>query len=181
MKSKPKTKKSVKTIDRTEFIIIIFFVFFGIVWMQYIIPQMQDSAWFNNLTPVGAYFVYNIGIISIFTALFGIPVGYFISEEIDPLSTIKGGFMVFIGFSWLADLQISPLAWTRDGILAVPLTHANMEIASVDYMFGWIFQQFGAQGHWIYDLTYTGVPILTIVILAFIYSPAKLLKIMGVK
>jgi hypothetical protein len=167
--------------SQNKLIIVAFFILFGITWMNYITPIMENSIWFNNLNPVEAYIVYNIGLISIFAMLFGIPIGYFITGNTDIFTVLRFGFLSFIGFSWVIDLSVAPYAWARDGTLAIPLTNQNMEIASVDYMWGWIFQQLGAHGHWIYDLTYSGVLIMGILVIAFMYTPAKILKILGVK
>ena len=164
-----------KKIEESELIIIAFFAVFGIAWMWYILPWLQYSEFFINLNPPETYIVYNTGIIALFVAVFGIPVGYFISGKINILDSIRGGFASFIGFSFFLDMWSSPLAWTTNGILSVAPTSDNIEKASVDYMAGWMFQQFNVQGSLLYLTVYVLVPIISIFIMAFILKPKELL------
>lgn len=179
-KSKYANRKSDgRGIEKAEIIIIFFFAVFGIVWNHFVIPAMQDSAFFNHLNPVEAYFTYNLGLILIFIAFLGLPVGYFINGEISIVDTIRGGTSVFIGFSWVLDLLQPSFAWNRAGDLVIPLTNENMEVTAVDYMFGWVFIHLGVDKIHLYDMVYTGVPILAVIIIAFVSPPKKLLELLG--
>lgn len=180
LKSKYTNKKSDgRGIQKAELIVLFFFAVFGIVWNRFVIPAMQESAFFNSLNPVEAYFTYNLGLILIFIAFLGLPVGYFIHGNVNILDTIRGGLSVFIGFSWVVDLLAPPFAWNRAGDLVIPLTHENMEITAVDYMFGWLFIHLGIDKIHIYDMVTSGVPIFTVIIIAVMSPPIKLFELLG--
>lgn len=147
--------------------------------MWYVIPYFQTSNLFTQLNPIQSYITYNIGVIFLFSAVFGIPIGYFIHGKVNINDIIRGGFSSFIGFSWFIDMWSTPLAWDKYGTLLIQPTASNMEASAVDYMFGWIFLQLGVHGSIVYDLVYIGIPIISIIIMALILKPKELLKIIS--
>ncbi len=164
-------------IEESELIIIAFFAIFGIAWMRYALPCLQYSDFFISLNPPETYILYNIGIITLFVVVFGIPVGYFIKGNINIIDSIRGGFASFIGFSFFLDMWSTPFAWNTNGILSISPTSDNIEKASVDYMVGWTFQQFNIQGSMLYLAVYVLIPIISIIIMALILKPKELLSL----
>lgn len=175
MKSKLKSKGNGRKIEKIELIIIACFAIFGVIWVWYILPWLQYSKFYLALNPIGAYVVYNTGIITLFIAFFGIPVGYFVKGDINIIDLIRGGFASFIGFSFFIDLWSTPLAWNKNGIVAVVPTPDNMETSAVDYMAGWVFQQLGIHGSMLYLAVYVFMPIIAVIVMALILKPKELL------
>jgi hypothetical protein len=170
-----KTKK----IEKSEMYIILFFALFGISWMLCVVPYLQSSDYFNALNPIQSYLTYNIGLIFLFTALFGMPISYLINKKINVTAILQAGFSAFIGVSWFIDLYAAPIVWNSNGELLISPTPLNMGATSAEYMFGWIFQQIGFTGPMLYYSIYAGIPILSLIVIAFITNPQKLLNVIS--
>ena len=108
-------------ISKIEAIVIAFFVLFSAVWMIFLMPFLQGSPWFYELSPIYAYWIYNIGWMFMLVAVLGLPVSYFIEKDSNVISLLRGGFASWFVVSWIYDLAQAPFFLSPSGQVLVQL------------------------------------------------------------
>lgn len=144
-----------------------------------VIPQFQSANWFLSLNPVEQYILWNLGIILLFTGIFGVLVNAALRKRFSIANILLHGIAGFIVFSFVIDMIEPPFALNAMGQFIIP-AGATLEGTSVDFMTAWLYQTaFGISGPLLFWLTYLVTPALAIILFVIVLGPKKLLKIYG--
>ncbi|MDD5453984.1 MAG: hypothetical protein PHW62_00590 [Candidatus Ratteibacteria bacterium] len=177
MQARPEKKhKSGKyEVSNLEWMIIVGFFLFGVVWSLVIVPILTGNKWYLELNPPSQYIIYNIGSVVMLTGILGIPLDYFFEGEITIRGMISGGITSFTLFA-LLDLWQPPFAYGWNGNFLI-LNQEALSGTAVDSVLGWIWNGLGIHGHLLYIFIYVISPAIALTANAIFLKPDQLLKL----
>ena len=174
-----------------EAYVIVSFLGFGLLWMLFIMPMLQNAAWFYTLSPLLAYPVYYLGLILIFTFGLGGVIGFIQHDELDIVATLRSGAGTWIGFSFVADMVAGGFYLGPDGTVLLPLNTGALENSAVDAFVATIWRSilgngvltqlnlFGWSMSLWYFLTYPVIVVAGFVIMALLLPTKGFLRAIG--
>jgi hypothetical protein len=134
-----------------------------------------SNTWFQGQNPLIQYIVYNLGIITSFTVMIGVPVSYFLEREVNVWAMIKSGIAAFILFAFVLDMVEPPLAYDTSGNLLITNSSA-LPGTAVDRVAGWAWTGVGVTGYWLYFTVYIITPIIAAISAALLLKPREFLS-----
>lgn len=173
-------------IERKEAATIISLGAFGVIWIVFAIPYLISANWFLSLPSPIQYLLYNIGFVLLTTLIFGSAFSLYEEGEFQLKHFLVIGITSFLGFAALDDWE-PPNYLTPMGQVAITNPGALPQTA-VDAAFAWLGTAIGVPNSVIpfldvstlYLFVYLVMPLLLIVLMAFILKPKAFLKYVGV-
>ena len=159
---------------------------FGVVWIVFVIPALITSPFFIGLPSPAQYLLYNVGLVLLTTVIFGGAFSLYEEHELKLGHFVKVGISSFLGFAALDDWE-PPNYLTPQGHVAIT-NAAALPLTAIDAAFTWlgntlyvpniIIPVLGVST--LYLFVYLVMPLVLIVLMAFILKPKVFLKYVGV-
>ena len=151
------------------------FAVFGLAWMTVVVPGLMDSSSWTEMTPVGQFIVYNIGLFFILTVFFGGMVSWLLHKRLSILAMLVNGLAGFMFFSFVLDMFEPPFVLNHAGEFIIQ-NGDTLSGAAVDYMTAWVWQGIGIHGTMLYNFTYIVTPILAVIVTVLLLGANRFLK-----
>jgi hypothetical protein len=152
-------------------------VLFGFVWMLAVVPGMAGSVWFQSLTPIEQYALYNLGVYVMLTGMVGGLISLALKGHLEPISMMIDGFVAFIIFSFVFDMTQAPFVLDSAGNFLFTSDGGTLAGTSVDYMTAWTWHSIGISGGALYFMTYVITPILAVIAAVLLFGMNRFLNL----